>query len=354
MMEKKIKVLVVDDSAVFRNIISTALATDKSVEVVGKAINGAIALEKTALLKPDVITMDVEMPEMDGITALRKIKKLYPDIAVIMLSVHTERGAELTVEALTAGAADFIAKPSDGKSFAENSERIKNDLLIRIKAFKSTRFIQKSVSTKKTIVPPGASRVPVTRLQRDVIAIGSSTGGPDALKEVITRIPKDIKSAILIVQHMPPVFTDKLAQHLDKLSQIEVREAKEGDVLKNGLALIAPGGNHMTVKKSPAGKYTISLNQNPPENHCRPSADVMFRSVAQHFKNKTVGVILTGMGNDGCAGLEVMKGHGTPIIAQDKNSCVVWGMPRCVVEAGLADAEVDIKDIAGKINQYIL
>ena len=352
-MEKKIKVLVVDDSAVFRNIISTVLATDNSVEVVGKAINGAIALEKIPRVKPDVITMDIEMPEMDGITALRKIRKLYPTIAVIMLSMHTERGAEMTVEALTAGAADFIAKPTAGKSLAENSEQIKNDLLVKIKTCKGVRSIQKP-TTQKTVIRPLPTKTPVTRSQRDVIAIGSSTGGPDALKEVITRIPKDIKSAILIVQHMPPVFTDKLAQHLNKLSQIEVREAKEGDTLENGLALIAPGGHHMVVKKSATGNYTISLNQDPPENHCRPSADVLFRSVAQHFKGKTVGVILTGMGSDGCKGLTVMKEHGTPIIAQDKDSCVVWGMPRCVVEAGLADAEVDIKGIANKINQYIL
>ncbi len=352
-MEKKIKVLVVDDSAVFRNIISTVLTTDDGVEVVGKANNGAMALKKIPLVHPDVITMDVEMPEMDGITALREIKKLYPKIAVIMFSVHTERGAEMTVEALTAGAADFIAKPTDGKSFRENTESIKRDLLVRIKACKGLRLTQRP-ATQKTILPLTTSKMPVALSRRDVIAIGSSTGGPDALKEVITRIPKDIKSAILIVQHMPPVFTDKLAQHLNKLAEIEVREAKDGDTIKNGLALIAPGGYHMAVKKSVSNNYTISLNQDPPENHCKPSADVLFRSVAQHFKNKTVGVILTGMGSDGCEGLKVMKKHGTPIIAQDRDSCVVWGMPRCAVEAGLVDAEVDIKGIADKIKQYIL
>lgn len=349
-MSEKIKVLVVDDSTVFRKAISAILATDHDIDVVGTAPNGSIAIKKIPQLNPDVITMDIEMPEMDGITALREIKKQYPSISVIMFSIYTERGAEKTVEALTSGATDFVPKPSGEGAFQDKIENVRDELLRKIKACK--RLKPSPVAEMKW---PTAKVFPKPMvMKRDIVAIGSSTGGPNALSEVISRIPKSFNAGILIVQHMPAIFTEKLAHYLNEKSEIEVREAKEGDIIRSRLALIAPGGFHMVVKKSLQNGYAVSLNQDPPENHCRPSADVLFRSVAQYFKNKAIGVILTGMGQDGFLGLKLMKEHGAPIIAQDKASCVVWGMPRFVVEAGLADSEVDIRDVAEEIGNYML
>ncbi|MGR3319771.1 MAG: protein-glutamate methylesterase/protein-glutamine glutaminase [Candidatus Anammoxibacter sp.] len=349
-MPKKIKVLVVDNSSVFRNAISAILITDHDINVVGTASNGSIAMQKIQQLNPDVITLDIETPEMDGITALRKIKKRYPSIDVIIFSIHTERGAEITIEALTQGATDFVTKPSVIGSFHDKIENVRTDLLKKIKGCRGLTPTPE-IADKKQIIKAVPKPILV---KRDIIAIGSSTGGPSALAEVIPRIPKSFRAGILIVQHMPPVFTQKLANHLNDLSKIEVREAKDGDIIKAGLALIAPGGSHMVVKKTIVNEGVVSLNKDMPENHCRPSADVLFRSVAEHYRNKAIGVILTGMGQDGFLGLQVMKDEGAPIIAQNKESCVVWGMPRSVVEAGLQDSEVDIKQIAYEINEYML
>lgn len=348
-MAEKIKVLVVDDTSLFRRSISAILSEDPGIEVVGTAPNGKIALKKVELLKPEVITMDIEMPEMDGITALKEIKKLYPDISVIMFSVHTERGAEKTIEALSLGAADFVTKPRGQGSVEENIKKVRTELLARI------RNCRISGVTQKTVRPTVRRKIKIKPMimARDLVAIGSSTGGPNALAEVIPKIPANIKAGILIVQHMPPVFTCKLAEHLDAISKIEVREAEEGDLITPGVALIAPGGYHMVVKKNAAQKLIVSLNQDSPENHCRPSVDVLFRSVAEHYKSKAIGIILTGMGQDGFEGVKVMKEHGAPIIAQDKASCVVWGMPRFIVEAELEDSEVDIKRVADEIGEYM-
>ncbi len=349
-MAEKIKVLVVDDSSLFRKAISSILATDSDIEVVGTAANGSIALKKIPQVNPNVITMDIEMPEMDGITALKEVKNLYPSISVIMFSVHTERGAEMTIDALSFGATDFVTKPSGDGSFEDKMQDVKDKLLGKIKGGKSLKPIGRVTE-----------RIPASRtwqkpmvMKRELIAIGSSTGGPNALGDFIPMLPKNINAGILITQHMPAVFTRKLAENLDSKSNIEVREAVEGDVIAPGLALIAPGGFHMVVKKSSMGENVVALNQDPPENHCRPSADVMFRSIAEIYKNRAIGVILTGMGQDGFLGMQVMKEQGSPIIAQNKESCVVWGMPRFVVEAGLADSEVDIKDVAEELRKYMI
>ena len=345
-MPQKIKVLVVDDSATFRKAISNVLAEDPDIEVVGVAPDGSLALKKIEQLNPDIVTLDIEMPVMDGLTALREINKAYPSVSVIMFSVHTERGAEKTIEALTLGAADFVTKHSGSGSFEANLEIMRQDLLSKIKGCKASK---KTEEIKKAPLPFKPHVLP---MRRDVIAIGSSTGGPNALLEIIPKFPKAINSAILIVQHMPPIFTEKLAQHLNAKSEVEVREGKEGDAVEPGVALIAPGGYHMVVKKTPEGKMVISLNQNAMENHCRPSVDVLFRSVAEHYGPKSVGIILTGMGRDGFEGVKLMKEKGAPIIAQNKETCVVWGMPRFVVEAGLAASEVPISMVAQEVSQF--
>ncbi len=351
-MSEKIKVLVVDDTSLFRKAISTILSSDPDIEVVGAAPNGKIALMKIPQLNPDVITMDIEMPEMDGITALKEVKKLYPDIKVIMLSIHTEKGAEQTIDALTLGATDFVTKPRGEGSVQANIEKVRTELIERIKGCKGLKpgGQKLEVETKKSFKVKSKPMV----MHRDMLAIGSSTGGPNALAEVIPKIPANFKAAILIVQHMPPVFTSKLADHLNAVSKIEVREAKSGDVIKPGVALIAPGGFHMEVKSSLSDGFVVGLNQDAPENHCRPSVDVLFRSVAKYYKSKAIGVVLTGMGQDGFEGVKVMKKEGAPIITQNKASCVVWGMPRFIVEAGLEDSDVDIKKVVDEIAEYML
>lgn len=349
-MLQKIKVMVVDDSSLYRTAITSILSSEPEIEVVGTAPNGSLALKKIKLLNPDVVTMDIEMPEMDGIAALREIKRLYPSILVIMFSVHTEKGAERTVDALLAGATDFIAKPSGDGTFSSKFEKVREQLVQKIKCCKRSKLPDECKKFGSTV---NVESKPV-KMMRDIVAIGSSTGGPDALTKIIPTIPEDFNACILIAQHMPPVFTLHFAERLNELSNIEVREAKDYDKIRPGLVLIAPGGYHMFVKESASQGYVVSLNKNAPENNCRPSADVLFRSVALHYKENAIGVIMTGMGQDGFLGLQEMKKNNAPVIAQNKNSCVVWGMPRAVVEAGLADSEVDLNDIVNEINRYMI
>lgn len=327
------------------------LAEVPYIEVVGTAANGKIALMKIPTLKPDAMILDVEMPEMDGIQTLHVLKDLYPAIKVIMLSIHTTRGAKKTLEALSLGAIDFIEKPSGVGDYQTKFNQIRNDLLPKLRLLK----LQKSF-----LVPPPQKQPtvevkrlsPVQHKECEVIAIASSTGGPNALSIVLPELAYNVKIGIVIVQHMPPLFTKQFAVSLDQKTQYTVREAATGDLVTADSAYIAPGNYHMAIRAMGAERRIV-LHQGPLENGCRPSANVLFRSVAEIYGKHALGIVLTGMGKDGLEGVRAMKAQGATIIAQDKDSSVAWGMPRSVVEAELADLVLPLDEIARTVNRMI-
>ncbi|MCD6362613.1 MAG: chemotaxis response regulator protein-glutamate methylesterase [Synergistetes bacterium] len=342
---RKIRVLVVDDSALMRRVISDMLNENPEIEVIGTARDGYDAIRKIMELKPDVVTLDLEMPRLDGLNTLGYIMSETP-LPVIMLSSYTREGAEATLKALDYGAFDFVPKPSGPISL--DIRKIKEELIKKIKAayradLSRLKFLLPRKEKKvKRVEKPAPTEVGV------VVAIGSSTGGPRALQEVIPKLPSDIRASILVVQHMPPGFTKSLAERLESLSSISVKEAVEGDLLREGLALIAPGDYHMIVSRS-RYEVKIRLNQDPPVWGVRPSVDVMMLSVAEIFRGKTVGVILTGMGRDGARGMKKIKEYGGITIAEDKSTCVVFGMPKVAIDEGAADIVVPVDRIAEEI-----
>ncbi|MFZ5641470.1 MAG: protein-glutamate methylesterase/protein-glutamine glutaminase [Bacillota bacterium] len=340
-MSKKIDVLVVDDSAYMRKVITTMLQSDEEIFVVDTARDGLDALEKVKQLKPQVITLDVEMPRMDGLTALQRIMQECPT-AVIMLSSLTQEGSETTIKALTLGAVDFVPKPSGAISL--DIAKVKEDLIAKIKictraSLKNVRSLTPVVEQRVARVPAGA---PVGGVPDKLVVIGSSTGGPNALQQVIPRLPANLPAGVLIVQHMPPGFTASLAARLNEISGLAVKEAAEGDQLQSGQVYLAPGGQHMVLD----GRLAIRLNSDPPVHSVRPAVDVTVESVVNNFKGSLVGVILTGMGYDGAKGMAAIKRVGGKTIAQDEATCVVYGMPRVVVEMGKADRVLPIGEIA--------
>ncbi len=348
----KIRVLVVDDSPVIRRLITEALKGDKDLQVVGTASNGKEALDRARVLRPDVITLDVEMPVMDGLTALKELRRIYPKAKVIMFSSLTEKGAEATIKALSLGAADFVTKPSS-RSLAESIKRIKEELIPKIKSIvpaENTRIVPPRPRVLSSPRPP-LRKPPRLIGRREVVAIGVSTGGPRALSEILPQLPVGFPVPILIVQHMPPIFTAQLAQRLDQLCKLNVVEAKENMPVVAGKIFIAPGDHHMEVREV-GGVRSIRIHKGPPENSCRPAVDVLFRSVAKVYGGRSVAVILTGMGQDGLKGAQLLKEKKALIIAQDEATCVVYGMPRAVVEAGLADMVLPLNEIP-KILQQI-
>lgn len=349
---RKIRVLVVDDSTVIRRLLSDSLSSDLDLEVAGTAANGKIALAKIPQVNPDVITLDMEMPEMDGITTLVEIRKLYPKLPVIMFSTLTQRGAEATLDALSKGATDYVTKPANVGSVMAAMQNVRDELVPKIKAFcpwfakcqpstqtRSPAFQAKQGDARKA--PNGPTRI-------DIVAIGSSTGGPNALQIVLSRIPADFPVPIVVVQHMPPVFTKHLAERLNQLATLNVVEAKRGDALLPGGVWIAPGDHHMTLRRD-ATAMRIDLNQAIPENSCRPAVDVLFRSVSDLFGANVLSVVLTGMGRDGARGCEAIRNAGGKVIAQDEATSVVWGMPGAVARAGLADKILPLDKIADEI-----
>lgn len=342
----KIRVLVVDDSVVIRRIVAEVISTDPSCEVVGTAANGKIALAKITQVNPDIVTLDVEMPEMDGLETLQELRKTHKTLPVIMFSALTERAASSTLRALTLGATDYVTKPSGGAP-AEAVQRVKDDLLPKIHAFAatSTKF---STEPKKAVVaaPRSVSSI-------EVLAIGCSTGGPNALATVFAKLPPKLPVPILITQHMPPLFTRLLADRLRANSPVCVREARGGEEVLPGDAWIAPGDHHMVLVRD-GNKLRIALNQAPQENSCRPAVDVMFRSIAEHYGGNTLGVVLTGMGQDGFRGCELIREAGGQIVVQDEASSVVWGMPGFIARAGLADAIVPLDDVDLEIARRVL
>jgi len=350
---RKIKVLVVDDSTVIRRLLTDALSSDPHIEVVGIAANGKIALAKIPQLNPDIITLDIEMPEMDGLATLVELRKLYAKLPVIMFSTLTQRGAEATMDALSRGATDYVTKPANVGSVTAAIQNVKNELIPRIKAFCPLIAPPSPVAPIIHRAPGATGSTPIAAPRRgriDVIAIGVSTGGPNALQAVIPALPATLPAPIVIVQHMPPLFTKHLADRLNNLSNLRVCEAQDGDIVTAGGVWIAPGDFHMvTVREGNA--IRIRLNKETPENSCRPAVDVLFRSVATVYGTNVLGVVLTGMGQDGARGCGDIRTRGGRTIAQDAATSVVWGMPGAVVNAGLADKVVPLGNIAHEIIQ---
>ena len=353
-----IKALVVDDTIVYRKIVGDALKQMPGIEVVGTANNGKIALSKIKTLKPDLITLDIEMPEMNGIELLQELQNMESPPLVIMVSTLTHQGGALTLRALELGAFDVLPKPEDGK-MAENMLKIQKTLEPIVRHVKRHKFgIIDPRARLNPAVPvpdwvfhsPAKPRPAGNRSKSEIIGIGISTGGPNALTKMIPMLPKDLKVPVLIVQHMPPVFTASLADSLNKKSALEVIEAKDGDIIKPGKVFIAPGGKQMKIVAGADGfTRKIKITDDPPENSCKPSADYLFRSIAQHYVGRSTGVIMTGMGSDGSKGLVQMKNNGSFIIAQDEKTCTVYGMPKEPIESGIVDIIAPLEKIADEI-----
>lgn len=344
----RIRVLVVDDSVVIRRLVTHALEGDPALEIVGTAANGSIGLARIPQLNPDVITLDIEMPQMNGLEMLKHVRQQYKDVRIIMFSTLTDRGAAATMEALSLGADDYVTKASNIGSLDRSMAALRDELIPKIKQF----FTMEDGAGRVTLSPARpvtpVRPAPVLRSAPRVVVIGVSTGGPTALGEIIPTIPHDFPLPILIVQHMPPVFTRLLAERLQASTKLKVEEAVNGAIVDRGKIFIAPGNFHMRVQAQ-GTTVQIALDQNPPENSCRPAADVLFRSASDVYGGATLAVVLTGMGCDGLRGAEVLRGNGAQIIAQDEASSVVWGMPGAIAGAGLADAVVSLDCVVPEI-----
>lgn len=383
------RVVVADDSALFRRLITTVLASLPEVEVVGQAANGKQALQRVHELTPDLLTLDMEMPELNGLEVLDALQKSGENVAVLIISAFTHQGGRQTIQALQKGAFDFITKP-DLSGLEQIREALRAELAPRLKA-QSLRFKVRNIlrnSTAAAPIHPAASPVhpapihpaaspihpaapPIraasptwmtsleginTRMNRlagtikpEMVLIGVSTGGPNALAGLLPALPGDLGVPVLIVQHMPPLFTQSLAENLTAKCALQVCEAAHGENLEPNTVYIAPGGRQMRLAPGDGGRKMIQITDDPPENNCRPSVDYLFRSVANQFSGRAMAVILTGMGSDGMLGLRLLKRHGCFVIAQDEPSCVVYGMPKAAVDAGVVDVVLPLEAIAGRI-----
>ncbi len=358
-----LKVLVVDDTIVYRKIVGDVLKAIPGVEVVGTANNGKIALSKIKTLKPDIITLDIEMPEMSGIEVLQELHRHHCPPTVIMLSTLTQEGSEMTIKALELGAFDFVPKPDTG-TMADNMLKVKQAIEPIVKALKrqKTGFnLRPGISpikrrpAPKDPTPTGTKVQPPQKTKSEIVGIGISTGGPNALTRMIPMLPGNFKAPILIVQHMPPMFTASLANSLNNKSPLTVKEAEDGDLIIPGRVFIAPGGRQMKVVAGQDGiSRKIKITDDPPENSCKPSVDYLFRSIAQHYVGRATGVIMTGMGSDGSKGLAQMKKNGSYVIAQDEASCTVFGMPKAPTESGIVDVITPLDKIADEILKTII
>jgi two-component system, chemotaxis family, protein-glutamate methylesterase/glutaminase len=356
---RKIRVLIVDDSTVIRRLLTNALTSDPAIEIAGVAANGKIALAKIPQVAPDIITLDMEMPEMDGLTTLVEIRKLYPKLPVIMFSTLTQSGAEATMEALTKGANDYATKPSNVGGVTAAIATVVHELVPKIKQFcnwtsnstvnSTVNAIAHSKVLERSNQPSRSRPVNPTKSSRvEVVVIGVSTGGPNALTTMLPKLPENFPVPILIVQHMPPIFTRHLADRLNQLCQLHVHEAVDGELVVAGGAWLAPGNFHMTVRRQ-GPQLKAVLNQEQPENSCRPAVDVLFRSAAELFGANVLSVVMTGMGHDGQRGCDAIRQAGGRVIVQDEATSVVWGMPGAVVNAGLANKILPLSKIADEI-----
>lgn len=369
MSENTIRVLVVDDTAIYRRVVSNVLVDAPGIEVVGTAPNGKIALRKIEQLKPDILTLDLEMPEMDGLEVLRQLKAQDSPVGAIMLSAFTSDGVRSTVKALALGAFDFVLKPTSG-SIEESIAILKRELCPKIEAFAHTRCVRNILLGKKPSsgasaqTPAATDTKPPDIVQRmtgiatgaagkpEVVVLGISTGGPQSLAQMLPKLPADLPIPILIVQHMPPMFTKSLADDLDKKCALSVSEAHNGQLVQPGRIIIAPGGKQMKIRKFQEN-IIISITDDPPENSCKPAVDYLFRSVAHTFGGRALGVIMTGMGNDGSLGCRLLKRNGAPILTQDEATCVVYGMPKQPADEGLADVIAPLDRIADEITRLV-
>ncbi|WKN47634.1 chemotaxis response regulator protein-glutamate methylesterase [Nocardioides sp. Arc9.136] len=349
-----IKVLVVDDSVVIRRLVSGLLAADPEIEVVGTAVNGRAGVEKVEALRPDLVTMDIEMPEVDGIEAVRRIRATGNKVPVIMFSTLTERGAVATLDALAAGASDYVAKPANVGSVGRSMEQVRDALIPRIKSLVPHHRSARPDAAGPRPAPASEVRPVALRPARPapagghrVVLVGSSTGGPEALGTLLAALPL-LPVPVVVVQHMPPLFTRQLAARLDRNVAARVVEAEHGQPLLPGTVTIAPGDHHLHVTGRP-GRLAVRLSQEPPENYCRPAVDVLLRSAVEVVGGAALGVVLTGMGQDGCRGARALVDAGGSVLAQDQATSVVWGMPGAVAGAGLAELVLPLTDIAPEV-----
>ena len=352
---ERIRVMVVDDSVVIRRLVTQVLEQDSTIQVVGTASNGAIGLQRIPQFNPDVITLDIEMPDMDGLEMLRRIRREYPLLRVIMFSTLTERGAAKTLEALTLGADDYVAKVSNEGSLDRSMGRLREEMIPKIKQFfhlpEQNRVVARPILARaptEQTARPGAQVLKSTRKRPQVVAIGVSTGGPTALGTIMPAFPAGFPLPIMVVQHMPPLFTRLLAERLNATCQLPVSEATQDDLVEPGKILIAPGDFHMKLASN-GGGVRVFLDQSPRQNSCRPAVDALFASTGEVYGGAVLAVILTGMGQDGLHGVEILKAQGASVIAQDEASSVVWGMPGAVVNAGLADRVLPLSEVVSEI-----
>ncbi len=356
-----VKILIVDDSVIFRKAVEAALKETDGIKVIGSVRNGVKAMEFIWEKPPDLVTLDIEMPDMDGLQTLEQIQKYNSEhsyskpIGVIMLSSHTKKGADTTIKALELGAFDFITKP-ESNSESESIEFLKRSLIPRVYNFATRR----DLGVKTTLPPPQLEITKEIKKEKIIepqaainsLFIGISTGGPKSLNDMLPKLCSVTTQPIFIVQHMPPAFTESLAESLGKKCSHRVKEAQDGEVVCDRTVYIAKGGYHMVVRKSAGNRVLLGIIDQPPENGCKPSVDVLFRSIPAAYDSGAIAMILTGMGNDGSQSLRLLKRSGIIVLAQDEASSVVWGMPRAAFETGLVDKVVSLLDIPGVIENF--
>jgi two-component system chemotaxis response regulator CheB len=347
------RILLIDDSSVVRRVLTDVISSDPQLEVVGTASNGKIGLDRIAQLKPDLVTLDIEMPEMDGLATLAELRKKYRRLPVIMFSTLTQRGAASTLDALALGADDYVPKERNSLGLAGAIEELRHELLPKIHALCSRDLKDhRPVTPALKPVAPAAPKLPERKI--DLVVFGVSTGGPDALCKVLPGIPRDFPVPIVMVQHMPAVFTKLLADRLTAKANMPVKEAQGGEKVQPGTIWLAPGGKHLSIISGRDGMFLRTDENTPPRNYCRPSVDVLFDSALKITGSATLAVMLTGMGSDGLESCEQIRKKGGQIVAQDQQTSVVWGMPGAVTRAGLADAVKPLNEVAQEIVRRVM
>jgi two-component system, chemotaxis family, protein-glutamate methylesterase/glutaminase len=350
----RIKILVTDDSVVIRQLLLHILSEDPELEVIGTAPDGNIALAKIPQLNPDLVLLDLEMPHLDGMETLKRIRVDYPELPVIMFSSYTRQGAEVTMDALLLGAQDYEEKPSHFSNRADAIQHVKENLIPKIKAICSVESVKKPIESSRQPAPSYSPRIARALGPVDAVVIGVSTGGPTALATILSALPAPFPVPIYIVQHMPPLFTDALAQRLTLKTAFQVKEGRDEEILEPGAVRLAPGDYHMTLRfDDETRSLRTQLSKGQPVNSCRPSVDVLFHSAAEIYGDRLLAVVLTGMGQDGLKGCELIREKGGQIVVQDEATSTVWGMPGAVAQAGLADEVLPLEKIAGEISRRV-
>ena len=351
----RIRVLIVDDSAVMRSLLRSVVSMDSALEVAGTAPDGLSALNALSIVRPDLVLLDVEMPVMDGLETLKQMRERAPRLPILMCSALTKRGAQVTIESLASGASDYVAKPAGQTSREAATQALAAELIPKIRALTMRRSLP--FAARNTNGFPAAAAVNVSARRASLntpaaVLIGVSTGGPAALDAILPGLPASFPLPVFVVQHMPDLFTRQLAERLNTRCALSVREAAEGMAVRPGQVYIARGDWHMKLSAAPGHPLTLHLDQGPPENHCRPSVDVLFRSAAQVYGGNLLAVMLTGMGHDGLAGTRTLHERGAAIVAQDEASSAVWGMPGAIVHEHLAHVVLPLRQITAEIMRF--